>query len=452
MARCPTSTGAGAAAEMDSAPRRWRLCSALVSGSAAFLLACSPGPSPDILLLTLDTTRSDAVGAFGGARARTPRLDALAGEALRFTQAITTAPYTGPSHASMHTGLLPPQHGLRDFLQQALPEQAVTLAESLRSRGYQTAAFVSAYVLDPRYGLDQGFDVYSSVRQPRGHESFTERPAVDTVDEVLRWVRERDVSRPFFLWIHLFDPHHPYRPPEEFRSPLPAGIGRLERQRARYLDEAAYMDAEIGRALDEFDRIGLLENLVIVAVADHGEMIGERGYRPGTHSPVLFDLTLRVPLFVRAPGRVDPGAEDRQVSVVDVFPTILELAGLAVPEGIEGRSLLREASSPRPAYSETFYEHHPGRAEVGQELVSLRLDGWKLITGPGRSELYDLRSDPNEERDVSSQHPQQVERLRAVLIALAKRWPEEAVPRALELDPAEVERHLDRLRSLGYVE
>ena len=188
MARRPRSRAAvDAAADRGAAPRRRHL---LAAGCAAFLLACSPNPAPNVLLLSLDTTRIDAIGAFAGTRARTPRLDALAEEALRFTQAITTAPYTGPSHASMHTGLLPPQHGLRDFLGQALPEKAVTLAEILRSRGYQTAAFVSAYVLDARYGLDQGFDVYSSVQPPQGGKLFTERRAAETVDEVLRGVKD----------------------------------------------------------------------------------------------------------------------------------------------------------------------------------------------------------------------------------------------------------------------
>ncbi len=418
------------------------------------LLACGGAPQRfNVLLLTLDTTRVDALSCYGGPLAKTPRLDALARESLRFTQAVTTAPYTGPSHASMLTGLLPPQHGLRDFLRVALPEQARTLAEMLSEAGYDTAAFVSAYVLDPRYGLDQGFDVYSSSKPPKRRGGYSQRPADETADEALRWLAERRSGRPFFLWIHFYDPHGSYRPPPEYRPPVEHLPPRSpERLRRLYYAEATYMDAVIGRVLDAFEERGLLGDLAILAVSDHGELLGEHDRVPGTHSPMLVETTLRVPLLLRVPGRVEPGVEDRQVSVVDVFPTILELAGLPLPEGIAGLSLLHPADGRRPVYSETLYEHFPKLAEPGKELASVRVDGWRLVSGPGREELYDLNADPREERNVAAAHPERLAQLRAALEALRVGQPRDAWPRELDLSEEEEREHIEQLRSLGYVE
>ena len=176
-------------------------------------LACSPGPKPrSVVLVTLDTTRVDVLGVYGG-RGATPHLDAFARTAVRFEQAFTTAPYTGPSHASLLTGQNPPGHGLQDYLDQALPDAATTLAEILRDRGYQTAAFVSTYVLDPRFGLDQGFDVYDSPERS-GEGGPHWRPGPDTVARALAWLQGRDTAQPFLLWVHLYDAHSPSIPPK----------------------------------------------------------------------------------------------------------------------------------------------------------------------------------------------------------------------------------------------
>jgi arylsulfatase A-like enzyme len=418
------------------------------------LLACGPGPQgPNVLLLTLDTTRVDALSCYGGPLAKTPRLDALARESLRFTQAVTTAPYTGPSHASMLTGLLPPQHGLRDFLGTALPEQAQTLAEILSEAGYDTAAFVSAYVLHPRYALDQGFDVYSCVKAPKREGGYPQRRADQTADEALRWLRERRSERPFFVWLHFYDPHRLYRPPREYWPSLKHLPRKSpERKRLLYYAEATYMDAVIGRVLDAFEERGLLQDLTILAVSDHGELLGEHGRVPGTHSSMLVEQTLLVPLLLRAPGRVEPGVTNRQVSVVDVFPTILELVGLPLPKGIAGISLLRPGEGQRMVYSETLYEDFPHLARPGEELASVRIDGWKLVARPGREELYDLNADPSEERNVAAAHPHRLAQLRAALEALRASQPRDVRPRELDLSEEEEREHIEHLRSLGYVE
>lgn len=418
---------------------------------------------PSVLLLTLDATRVDALGLYGGPRANTPHLDELAKESAFFTQAITTATYTGPSHASILTGLFPPQHGLRDFLNQALPDSAQTLAEVLKEAGYATAAFVSAYVLEPRYGLNQGFDVYSSklwspepepAKKRRG--LFFQRRASNTVAEALHWFETRNADRPFFAWLHFYDPHAPYDPPPEYRS-SEAGERNpddIASKRRRYYDEVTYMDAEIGRLLEALDKMGLYEDLVVLVVADHGELLGEHGRRLGTHSPMLVDATVRVPLLVRVPERLRPGRVTQQVRIVDLFPTVLEATGLPVPSGVEGRSLLglHPSEPARPAYTETFYEFYPERASEGNELISVRLDGWKLIARPGREELFDLQADPEELRDVSADEPERVSLLRATLRDLAARWPEDLTSQQLELSEGETQDHLERLRGLGYVE
>jgi choline-sulfatase len=426
-----------------------------------------PPPRPNVLLLTLDATRADALGCYDSEFANTPNLDALAGESLLFRDAVASTPYTGPAHASILTGLNPPQHGLRDYLAQALPQSADTLAERFREAGYDTAAFVSAYVLAPRYKLDQGFDVYSCQEwrpeaaphgemQRRLASMFFQRPADDTVSEALQWLGSRDASRPFFAWLHFYDPHAPFAPPEAYQRPDPPGrkLDPVERKRRLYYDEVTFMDAEIGRLLRVLDEMGIYESLVVAVVADHGELLGHYGRRIPGHSPELAEATLRIPLLLRAPGRAQPGEVEAQVRGLDLFPTLLEAAGLDVPSGIEGRSLFEAAGEdePRPAYSETFYEHYPQRASEGEELVSLRYGGFKLVLRPGRQELFDLGADPGERQNIYAENPERVKHLHRELRSLAARWPVERRSASLELSEEETRDHLERLRALGYVE
>jgi choline-sulfatase len=428
--------------------------------AAALLLAASGCNTrktpPDVLLVTLDTTRVDGLACYGGPSARTPRLDALAREGTRFEQAVTPAPYTGPSHASLLTGLDPPRHGLRDFLNQAMRPGVTTLAELLRVRGYRTGAFLSSYVLDRRFGLDRGFDVYACdfwravtngepARIVQGDPSF-ERRGERTVDEALEWLARPAGDAPTFAWVHLFDPHMPYDPPAPFAGETDA--------RRRYYAEIAYADAQVGRLLDRLQETGRDRRTVIVAVADHGELLGEHGRALGTHSTHLVEATLRVPMIVRAPG-TEPAVVRDPVRLVDVMPTILDLAGVAPPPDLDGRSLvplLRGATlPPRPAYSETLYERFPEVASPGEELVSLRHGRFRLLRSGARHELYDLASDPDELRNVAAEHPEVVRALEARLADLRRRHASTPPPRTLGLDPEEAERHRERLRSLGYV-
>jgi arylsulfatase A-like enzyme len=438
-------------------------------------------PRPNVLLLTLDTTRSDALGCYGGPRARTPHLDALAAESVLFRQAIVNTPYTGPSHASMLTGLYPPQHGLRDFLNDAVPDAVTTVAEILKAGGYETAAFLSSYVLDRRYGLAQGFDVYScdfwhgppagaaadAVQAPPAGVRL-ERRAEETIGEAATWVerwtertQRREAEHPFFVWIHLYDPHAPYDPPPRFRTVRPddATVETWERLRRLYYDEVTAMDAAIGRLISYLRASKVYERLIVIVIADHGELLGEHG-RMSEHSTLLIDALLRVPLLLRVPGRLHPVAVDEQVRAADVFPTILEAVGLPVPTGIEGRSLFPLAQglpeAPRTAYAETFYEAFPQRAVPGQELAAVRMPRWKLLERPGREELYDLAADAAEETDVAAAHAREVGVLRDELARLRAHWAAgtgaAAGGHGLGLSDAERAEHERRLRSLGYIQ
>ena len=443
---------------------RARVVAALCCG--ALLTGCGDGARagrPSVLLLTLDTTRADALSVYDPRKARTPALDALAGESVLFEQAVSAAPYTGPSHASILTGLYPPQHGLRDFLNQAMSPDVESLAEILSDAGYQTAAFLSSYVLDARYGLDQGFDLYScDFGEAKGSAAelvpLLQRSADEIVDDALDWVDSAQRDRPFLLWLHFYDPHGPREPPAAFRRPDPPGpeLSKLERVRRLYYDEVSYLDSQIGRLLDALMERDLYRELVVAVVSDHGELLGEFGRTFGSHSNSLYDATLHVPMIVRIPAAWRAGGVVRdQVRTIDLFPTLLEAASLTPPSGTEGRSLYPlvagEDDSPRGAYSETFYAL-PDRAAEGDQQMSLRSGGWKLIAGPRRESLYDLRRDRYEREDRSGVQRQKVTELRAQLDSLAARFPEKSRSRALELGEDEMEAHRERLRALGYLE
>ncbi len=361
-----------------------------------------------MVLLTLDTTRYDAVGFHAGPEGVTPNLDALAAEGERFLWARTVAPVTLPAHASMLTGLVPPRHGVRDNGLGALPAAAVTLAERARDAGRDTAAFVSAVVLDRAFGLDQGFDTWSQPARPRqaATVAYAERGAAEVVRDVAAWLARRDPARPYFLWVHLFDPHRPYEPPEPFASRFPG---------APYLGEVAAMDHAVGelwRRLVEHAGEPLL-----AVVADHGEGLGEHG--EDTHAVFCYDSTLRVPFFLRHPGGARAGTvRDEVVSVVDVYPTLLGAMGLEAPAGIDGRDLAGAAlPDGRGAYFESFY----GYLHYGWSPLVGWVDRDGKYVHSARPELYRPREDPGEQRDrvaAGDARPERYrEAVRAVLAA-----------------------------------
>ncbi len=393
----------------------------------------APAPAPNVLVLTVDTLRPDALGWVAG-RNSTPALDALAGEGFRFQAAVAPAPLTLPSHASLFTGLLPRRHGGHDN-GQVIGPGAVTLAEVLQGRGYTTAAFVSGYPLAALFGLDQGFGVYDD-HLAAGGDGQLERRADRTVAAAAAWLSR--AREPWLLWVHLYDPHYPYEPPAAFTRPGARGA---------YDGEVAFADRAIGelRRAVAGRRPGPSARAVFTVFAgDHGESLGEHG--EGTHGFYVYDSTVTVPLVFHWPGRIAPGEGAASPRLIDVAPTVLDLlGGLGAPSlpAIDGTSLrpaLQGRLQELPAYVETY---QPWTSYGWAPLKALRARGWKLVVAP-RPELYDLRADPGERRNVYD-----VERRRAREILATLRAVESAPP-AATARRAEDPEAMARLRALGY--
>lgn len=417
----------------------------LVSLAAALACgACGSARTPEgphnVLLVTLDTTRADALGAWGEAVADTPRLDALAAEGVRFARAATSAPLTLPAHTSLMTGRYPFEHGVRDNAGYYLADGETTLAEALAERGYATFAVVGAFVLHGSWGLDQGFAGYDDridlPDRASGAVLRAQRDGAEVVERALAML-DAEPRRPFFAWVHFYDPHTPYRPPEPFASRYPG---------EPYHAEVAYLDSLVGRLFDGLAERGLWETTWVVVVGDHGEGLGE--HREPDHGIFLYQPTLHVPLIVRAPGGGRRGVVERLVRDIDVMPTVLDLVGTAPPAGVRGESLrpLLEGrdddGEPREHYAEALY----GRLHYGwAALRSLCDERFKYVEAP-RPELYDLGQDPGESYNAIELHPEQAERMRARLQELAPDALDTSEP-AAPLDPQVAA----RLRSLGYL-
>ncbi len=358
-------------------------------------LGVSPGDL-NVLVVTLDTTRADRLGPYGYQAGQTPVLDRIAREGVVFEQVASAAPLTQPSHATLFTSRLPPAHGVRDNGVAALADGETTLAEVIKGSGARTGAFIGAYVLDSRWGFDQGFDTYFDDFDLSQHRSISlggiERRASDVVDAALKWFQAGEKRR-FFAWLHFFDAHAPYSPPEPFRTAYP-GRG--------YVGEIAYVDSQLGRVVQSLESGGLLDRTIIVVVGDHGESLGEHG--EGAHGFFLYEGVIRVPLIIRTPYPSTRGRRVQElVRTVDVMPTVLDLLGMAAPASVTGRSLAgamtgASASDGKPseAYSESLY---PLNQFGWSDLKSLRAGRYKYIDAP-RPELYDLERDPQEEHNL----------------------------------------------------
>ena len=379
-------------------------------------LACgrrAPEAPPNILFITVDTLRPDALGWVAGRNA-TPAIDALAREGFRFPAAVAPVPLTFPSHAAIFTGVLPRRLGLRDN-GQLLGAAPATLAERLKQRGYATAAFVSGYPLAAEFGLDRGFDHYDD-RLVSTKDADPERPAAATTDAAIAWLRT--ARAPWFAWIHYYDPHSPYS--------------------GGYHAEVAAVDAAIAR-LRAAAGTG---NALTVFAADHGESLGEHG--EATHGFFVYDSTMLVPLIFHAPGRIEAGESRAAARLIDVAPTLLDLLEMPPLDGVDGVSLTATLRGQRqdvpPAYLETY---QPWTSYGWSPLRAVRHEGWKWIASP-RPELYDLGTDPAEGRNVfHADHgkARELERVRRAVASLpATTAPGSADPEALA-----------KLRSLGYL-
>ncbi len=395
---------------------------------------CGRATPERVVLVTVDTLRADHVGAYGHAPARTATMDGLARRGVRFETALSPVPLTLPSHTSLMTALEPPRHGVRHNSIFSVPGELPLLAERMRAGGFGTAAFVGALVLDGRFGLSRGFDVYDEQMGDRhsGLVGFAERPADRVVDAALAWVATAPPK--FFLWVHFYDPHALYQPPPAYA---------LSFASQPYDGEIAFTDVQLGRLLAGIDARFGAEGTLVAVTADHGESLGEHG--EPTHSYSLYDATQRIPLILAGPGLPAGATVSEVVRLVDVAPTILSLVGLPPLDGVDGEDLLPlvrgAGGAPRTAYLETLAT----QLDMGwAPLFGLR-DRTSLFIRAPRNELYDVIADPRELRNLAAEDPTRVAAAEGELDRiLARAVPLEA---SVELDAAD----RARLESLGYV-
>lgn len=413
--------------------------------SAAHLAALHRLKGANILLVTLDTTRADRLGCYGYADAETPVLDGLARDGVLFERCITPTAFTLPSHASIMTGKYPASHGVRINGDLALADGQTTLAERLSKEGYRTGAFIGAFVLDGRWGLKQGFEHYDDNFDLKPGEQLdlarVQRPGDKVVDAALKWLQETD-TRPFFAWVHLYDPHTPYEPPEPWRSRLNDSLSHL------YDGEIAFADSQVGRLLNWLAAQGLEKRTIVVAVGDHGEGLGSHG--EAEHGYFVYDYAVHVPFLVRLPLDGFRGIRvPAQVRTIDIVPTLLELIGANAPAEIDGESLApilahpgREG--PRYAYSESM---SPSLQYGWSALYGVQTLSYKYIEAP-KPELYDLREDPDETDNRLARLPQAPRELREELEKIQKGMN----AKKTETQEANIdEETMRRLASLGYI-
>jgi len=439
---------------------------------------------PSVLLLSIDTLRADHLGCYGGTRVATPNVDRIAADGALFENAACPMPMTRPSLATVHTSLHPREHGVVNN-GVALAPEAVTLAEILAGAGYATAAFTPVRLLDAASGLAQGFATYDA---PEAHHL----PADRVAPQALEWLGANDPARPFFLWLHLFDPHLPYAPPEGYapgegvgevswRSLLatanandgdvPASV--LERALELYAGEVAYVDHWVGEVLGKLDALGVLDDTIVVFTADHGECFDHGIFFE--HADCLYDGAAKVPLLVRFPHQVAAGTRvAAQVEHLDVAPTILSLAGVAAPPEFRGRVLLPVPPAPDAGFAPASFAliEHPLyqdknatersrkqeriRSVAGmptREIVTdrpssaVRGSTWKLITDGPANELYDLPKDPAEAHDLATAKPEVTAQMRRVLEQKLEQHPLR-LREGGDVNP----RLRETLKALGYVQ
>lgn len=399
---------------------------------------------PNIVLITIDTLRADHLHCYGYQQIRTPNIDRLAAEGTRFTTVITAAPLTLPAHCSIMTGTYPMFHGVRDNVGYRLDPGTETLAQILKQHGYATGAFVGAYVLDRAFGLGTGFDFYydhfEAQTGPRDTINLAQlkRPGKEVVDQALAWI-EKTSGRPFFAWIHLYDPHDPYDPPAPFKSEYAA---------KPYDGEIAYADQQVGRILAYLNSKGLYGKTLISLTADHGESLGE--HKELRHGYFVYDATVLVPWILKPPTvSPRPRVVTEEVRSIDIAPTILQVLGYPKGKIMQGDGLsdlmsgkMRE--TPPETYSESFYPRQFGWSG----LRTLRVGKTKYIDAP-RPELYQLDVDPKELNNRVQDYPAVVSDLRARLQALdkASASPDSQSKAVHALSPEQIE----KLARLGYL-
>ncbi|UCF80661.1 MAG: tetratricopeptide repeat protein [Acidobacteriota bacterium] len=415
----------------------------LLLAGLSLAVGCARGPRPNVLFITVDTLRADRLGC-AGYPIETPAIDRLAEEGVYFPGLYVPAPVTLPSHASLFTSERPFSHGVRMNGVHVLGESHTTLAEVLESEGYETGAVIGAFVVHSMYGLGQGFSSYEEMENlpPDERGILAPRQASRTALEVSQraqaWLQERE--SPWFLWVHYYDPHAPYEPPEGF----------LERYENAYDGEVAYTDRMLSRLLGMMREQDLLENTLVVFASDHGEALGEHG--EAEHGLFLYQPTVRAPLILHGKNVPRGKRVEQAASLIDTAPTVLDLLGIEAPSEFQGQSLrplweqegdaLKSSYWEEGIYTETYMPYYNHRWAPIEGLIK---EGWKYILAP-KEELYNLAEDPKEERDLSSDEPEKAKAMRKMLIEERRRYPK-AASRKADLS----KEALEKLQSLGYL-
>ena len=428
-----------------------RLCALALAALAAVAGGACRGKAhrPNVLIVTFDTTRADHIGAYGFADARTPVVDGLAAGGVLFENAYSSVPLTAPSHSTILTGKFPMANGVRDNGLFVLGPEQHTLAEILKERGYRTGAAIGGFPLLAKYGLGQGFEFYddrltptfeSALTSPRKRDpfAFEERRAARVNEAVFEWLSRLKKDEPFFLWVHYYDPHRPNDPPVPY--------DQLFADKT-YDGEIAYTDESLGTLLGRLKRDGRFDDTLVVMTADHGEGLGE--HQELTHSYLLYESTLHVPLVMRGPGVAAGRRVAGRVRLVDVAPTVLDALDIPIPADMQGRSLEPMLSgAPPPAVARTHYAEtlSPRLSQNWGELRALFDGPWKYVHGP-KPELFDLSSDPRELRNLVAARPEQAAAMREALVAFLKA---NSPPGGSRMSPVDEETRV-RLQALGYL-
>ena len=402
--------------------------------------AAAPTPAPNVVVITIDTLRADHLGCYGYKDIKTPNIDALAQEGVRFERAYTPVPVTLPAHSALFTGTYPLRSGMHDFADNKLSPTQPTLASVLKENGYATGAVIGSAVLDSRFGLNHGFDFYYDhfdfSRLQESNLDEMERPGDAVADQALNWL-DKNYQKKFFLWMHLYDPHYPYRPPSPYSE---------EYKDRPYDGEIAFADSQVGRVLRELKDKGVYQNTIIVLTGDHGESLGEHGEK--THGFFIYNATLHIPVIIRLPGESSARTVSDLVSLPDLMPTVLAVLKIEAPSDVQGRSLLplltsKDNDAARTLYAETFL---PRLHFNWSELRGSETENYHFIDAP-KPELYDLKKDPGETNNLYAQKKAVADEMRNKLTTLIQQYGSgQELAQKTGLDPALME----RLKSLGY--
>jgi len=420
--------------------RKWAIAVFIV----LLVIACKTNlqrkPVRNVVLITIDTLRADHLGCYGYGRAQTPNLDQLSQQGATFWNATSVTPLTLPAHSSIMTGSYPLAHGVRDNGGYYLDNKWQTLAETMKASGFHTGGFISAFVLDRRWGIAQGFDEYFDHFELSKYKTVSmdsvQRRGDETLGKALAWLDKNKTSR-FFTWIHFYDPHTPYDPPEPFRSQF------QDKSWGLYDGEIAFVDNLVGRIRDFLSSNNLLSTTLVVITGDHGESLGE--HQEAGHGFFIYDATTHVPLIVLDPGEKPVKISD-QVRSIDLFPTIAEAAGVKIPSSVQGVSLLplvRGGTLPQKltAYSESYF----ARFHYGwSELKSLRTPDYKYIDAPEK-ELYRLSQDRSERNNLYDGDASHAKPFEAEITRLVSTSAAVETPKFVDEDS------LNKLQALGYI-